>query len=235
MAEPRRAGSATTTNRAARDRAAYTSPRVMGVRTDRSSKNDTEGGLTQAQRRTVLAEERRVMGRRTEAASIINPQGEVVRRLSQNNARNVSFFGIPDSELRNAVVTHNHPGSGQRRAYGNTLATRVGSPFSAQDLVFAASNDIAEMRAVTYSGDGGGYIYSIRRPAGGWAVTNARDLLAMRRRVTARGMDYVMRNSSYYQQGRQQASRAELMAQWTTIQDMARELGARITRRRFNQ
>lgn len=222
--------------RPARER--YEAPRTT-VSTNTRRKADTEGGLTPAQRTAVLTEESRNRTRGTEAAAIVNPQGEVVRRLSQNRAHQVSFEGVPDAELRDAVVTHNHPGSSQRRAFGNTLATRVGSPLSPQDLALAANKDVAEMRAVTYSGDGGGYIYSIRRPANGWRVTDARRLKSLRDATTRRGrsianVEYARtRDSVTSTELRQRASRAELAAQWRSIQEMAQALGTRITRRRF--
>ena len=217
----------------------YEAPR-MTIRTDTRGKADTEGGLTPAQRTAVLEEEQRWRVRNSEAASIINPQGDVVRRLSQNRSNTVSFAGVPRDELEDAVITHNHPGTTQRRAFGNTLATRIGSPLSPPDLAFAARNNVAEMRAVTYSGDGGGYIYSIRRPATGWRVTDPvrlRSIIqgAEASAATTANREYqrIARTSSTVNEYMQRSSRAELVSQWGAIQTMARILGARITRRRF--
>lgn len=234
MAEsPRKTGGATTVPRTAKQRAQYVRPEAR-VRTDRSAKNNTEGGLTEAQRKAVLAEESKARSRGKESAAIIDADGKVVRRLTSRSAHNVSFAGIPNSELEDAVITHNHPGESQRRAYGNTLATRVGSPLSPQDLAFAAVQNVKEMRAVTYSGDGGGYVYSIRRPTGGWKVRGM-DAVNLMNETRRAGRRMVQGNIAYYRQGNQQASRAELVAQWRTIQDMAKALGATVTRRRFTE
>lgn len=231
MPEPKSASGNATTSRTERERAKYMRPDTR-VKTDRSALRDTERGLTPAQQKAVLAEEKRVRGGKTESAAIINANGEVVRRLSSRSAHNVSFEGVPNSELENSVIIHNHPGASQRKAFGDNLATRVGSPLSPQDLAFAAINNAAEIRAVTYSGNGGGYVYSVKRPEGGWPMRGI-ETLNLQRETRRRGRDFALRNMPYASRGPQQAARAELMAQWTSIQDMASRLGTKITRRKF--
>lgn len=230
-----------TTSRTAKWRAQYTRPTTT-VKTDRSAKNDINGGLTEAQRKAVVAEEARVRKFKTEYGAVISPDGTVTHRVNQGKAHNVSFGSVPTSALKDAVVIHNHPGRGQRTVYGNTMATRIGSPLSAQDLIFAAHNDVAEIRATTYSGDGGGYTYSVRRPEGGWPTMNTRELknLAIRTKnrgqtIANEGFRQVATNrSNTITEQRQRASRAELIAQWESINEMARALGSRVTRKRFN-
>ena len=47
-------------------------------------------------------------------------------------------------------------------------------------------------------------------------------------------MRVTLNPSNNYTTDRQRRSRAELMAQWKSIQDMAKALGTTITRKRFN-
>ena len=235
-------GGGVAATRSQKDRAAYVSPRVTSVKTDRSAKNNINGGLTEAQRAAVTAEETRVRKYKTEYAAVIDKDGKVTHRVNSGNAHHVSFEGIPHSDFKDAVIIHNHPGKGQREAFGNTLATRVGSPLSGQDLVFAAATDAAEIRATTYSGDGGGYTYSVRRPKGGWPSMTVRELKNLQARTRNKGqtiannefMRVTLNPSNNYTTDRQRRSRAELMAQWKSIQDMAKALGTTITRKRFN-
>lgn len=242
MAESRKVNGGVGASRSQKERAGYVSPRITGVRTDRSGKNATDIGLTPAQRASVLAEETRVRKYKTEYGAVIAPDGKVTHRLNQGNAHHVSFAGVPNEDLKDAVIVHNHPVSGQRKIYGNTLATRIGSPLSAQDLIFAAHQDAAEIRATTYSGDGGGYTYSVRRPEGGWPIKGARELKNLA--ITTRNMGQSIANEGFRRvylnrsatstEQKQRASRAELIAQWESINEMARALGTRVTRRRFN-
>lgn len=234
MAEPR------TKVRAARvsvpQRERYEAPRTTTTTRRVRPGRDTEGGLTEAQRRTVLTEEDRIKGNNYETAVIVNPNGEVIGRARGtqshvSGADIVRAAGGPQG-LKDAVIIHNHPGGEQRKAFGNTLATRIGSPLSPADLYYAAIADAAEIRAVTSN-----YIYSVRRPAGGW---NRRlDYLEDLRRATNRSgrgranQLYAFVNATNDTPlGRQRNARAELISQWESIQEMARALGTTITRRR---
>lgn len=63
MPESRTISTGAGASRSQRDRVKYMSPRVIGIRTDTSAKNATDIGLTQDQKKMVLAEEGRIRGR----------------------------------------------------------------------------------------------------------------------------------------------------------------------------
>lgn len=241
MAEPRRTSGGAGATRSQADRAKYVAPAVTGVRNATLPKNDIDAGLTEAQRKAVRDEEGRVRPFTVEHASIIDKDGKVVRRITNNNEHSVDFSGVPKDELKDAVITHNHPQRGQIKAFGDTLATRIGSPLSAQDLAMAAKNDVAEMRATTFGGNGGGYTYSIKRPAGGWKITDQGTLQGLVQMTRLTGMIEAgdAFSSANWSKGEtdpltnQRASRGELLAQWHSVNEMAKALGATITRRRF--
>lgn len=80
---------------------------------------------------------------------------------------------LTDNEIRlikDKVLTHNHPG-GWKNAAG-TLG-RIGNSFSRADVKTAISSDVAEIRAVTPL-----YTFSLRRPAGGWGMSEAQFIRA---------------------------------------------------------
>ena len=212
----------------------YETPRVTVTLRKTRPGRDTEGGLTEAQRKTVLAEEERIKDNDFETAVIVNKDGDVVGRATGSGSL-VSGADIVRAAggiqgLKDAVLIHNHPGNGQREAFGNTLAVRVGSPLSPQDIFYASFANVAEMRATTPN-----YIYSVRRPAGGWpnlstseAIRNATERAGRRRAYQL--YDFV--NSQGDTLGKQRGSRAELLSQWETIQAMAKAMGTTVTRRR---
>ena len=213
----------------------YETPRVMITSKPTRPGRNTEGGLTEAQRRTVLAEEERIKNNDYETAVIVNTSGEVVGRVRGTGSR-VSGADIARAAggvqgLRDAVIIHNHPGNKQVAAFGNTLATRVGSPLSPTDIFYASITNAAEIRATT-----GNYIYSVRRPAGGWPDTDtSQSIMRATQRAGRREADRLynfVNETGNSTLGKQRDSRAELLSQWHTIQDMARALGTTITRRR---
>lgn len=212
----------------------YEAPRTT-VSRSRPNRN-TEGGLTEAQRRTVRAEEEAIKSNRYETAVIVNPNGDVLGRARGTSDR-VSGADIVRAaggvnNLKDAVLIHNHPGKEQQKAFGDTLATRIGSPLSGADLRYAALADMAEVRAVTSN-----YIYSVRRPAGGWnRNTNVLEVLTRLTnaagRARANQLYGFVNSDNSTALGRQRNARAELISQWETIQAMARAMGTTITRRR---
>lgn len=242
MPEPKEnKGGGASAPRSARARAEYRRPEVTGVKYDRSALRDTEGGLTEAQKRAVAAEEAKIKARKTELGIIVDKDGKVLHRVPGSRT-SVSFYGVPKGDIKDSVIVHNHPGYKQEQAFGDTLATRIGSPLSPQDVIFAAENDAAEIRVITSANRGrGGYVYSVRRPAGGWPSgvrATAAAVMEQARAEADRGYRRVAVTTSLgsdsHQVYRQRNSRVELMAQWHQMQELARRLGTTITRRRYN-
>ncbi len=81
----------------------------------------------------------------------------------RGRSRSVRFTSEECKMLKDAVVTHNHPGGW---AYPENSIMRIGSSFSPEDIAFTIGNDLSEFRAVTPN-----YTFVIKRPATGWGVS----------------------------------------------------------------
>lgn len=139
--------------------------RVRGSRSNsRGDIRNTEAGMSKPLIEAVKREEAINIPRDTERVVVFDENGKV---LGANTGRE-GEVAVPDNvSLRNTIVTHNHPTAEARRRYGDNLATRVGSTLSPADVSLAVSRDVKEIRATTK----GGYIYSLKRPAGGWGAS----------------------------------------------------------------
>lgn len=165
-----------------KDRAAYMSPRVTGVKTDRSGRLNTEGGMTKAVSKTVLDEENRFaksFGQKYEIAAVIDDQGNLnplgnpmvkggrgVNRASEvQHGSSTAVFTRRDRIPKNATYTHFHPWDSRA---GKGLGSKIGVSLSGQDLYAAITLDSSNMRART-----GNYVFNVQRPEGGWNATPA--------------------------------------------------------------
>lgn len=128
----------------------------------RQAKSNTEAGMSQAQIATTRAWEESQRNARTENLAVIgedgtlNPLGNPVVSRGKTSVRS-----NPARIPQNAIVTHNHPWD--ERTDGTGLGSKVGASFSDADIANAITLNNKEKRAVTKN-----YIYSIKRPAGGW-------------------------------------------------------------------
>ena len=78
-------------------------------------------------------------------------------------SKSVEFSEFEKKKLKDTIFTHNHPG-GWKKEEG-TIG-RIGASFSRQDITFAISNDVAEIRAVTPT-----YTFVLKRPEKGWGIS----------------------------------------------------------------
>lgn len=139
---------------------------VRGPRPNvRGDIRNTEAGMSKPLIEAVKREEAINMPRDTERVVVFDENGKV---LGANTGREGEVEVPYNVNLRNTVVTHNHPTAEGRRRYGDNLATRVGSTLSPADVGLAVSRDVKEIRATTK----GGYLYSLKRPAGGWGASS---------------------------------------------------------------
>lgn len=99
-------------------------------------------------------EEASHLNQREEIATIYGQDGKVVSQ-KKGDASSVEFTPEEMAQLGGAVLTHNHP---------------AGNSFSDQDLAFAASADLAEMRVACGSHDGRARLYRLLRPENGWEL-----------------------------------------------------------------
>lgn len=159
--------------------------RVSSARqSSRGDIRNTEAGMSKELVAAVKREEAISMPRNTERMSVLDEKGNV---LGTNTGKEGEVGPPRGVNLRDTIVTHNHPSAVMRREYGDTLASRVGSSLSSADVVFAVNNNVKEVRAVTK----GGYLYSLKRPANGWGANErqVRNAIAKHRADFKKAMD----------------------------------------------
>lgn len=132
-------------------------------------------------------------------------------------------FEVPE----NGVLTHIHPIT-ENVARGSDFYRSIGSPFSMQDLRFAADHNLAEIRAVTPN-----YTFSFRRPAGGWPDYSSfeKNANAIIRRRKKEGRNYY-EESWEGRYGDQRLGRINITIYHRAAQDLAKLTGATYTRSR---
>lgn len=80
----------------------------------------------------------------------------------RGSARHVAFTKDECARMKDAILTHNHPGGWK---FDENRLGRVGNSFSADDIVMAIAYDLEEIRAVTPL-----YTFSMKRPKDGWGI-----------------------------------------------------------------
>lgn len=111
----------------------------------------------------------------TESIYAFDKNGKLISSNSAGTNHNVA---IPKGyNYKDAVFTHNHPGSG----LGNNIAGRIGRSFSGNDLAVAITHDAAEIRAVTKN-----YTYSLKRPKNGWGISSSKEVLKIANSIKRR-------------------------------------------------
>lgn len=98
---------------------------------------------------------------RYESAIVIDKKGNIVFD-KRGGSRQVYFTRQEVNNMRDNVLTHNHPSS-----LGSRGVTSLGSTFSREDINLAISSNLKEIRAVTPHG----YTYSLKRPSKGWGTS----------------------------------------------------------------
>ena len=104
-------------------------------------------------RRRLRRSERFLQEQRLEHAVAFDREGREVLRKTSGERAAVYFTDEEVRQLKDTVFTHNHP--------------NAGGSFSPEDVAFGIRYDLGEVRAV--DGVRKRYVYSLRRPAGGWA------------------------------------------------------------------
>lgn len=113
--------------------------------------------LSQAAQKTLRAEEEAIRRQRVEYGMVMDENGNVIWKGTDNRQGSV----LIKADGANRIVTHNHP----PQISSKNMADRAdgGGSLSKGDLMYAANNNVKEMRAVI-----GKYSFSIRRPKEGW-------------------------------------------------------------------
>lgn len=137
---------------------AYVSP-SMTVKTDRSKIRDTEQGMSEKLKQAVLAVEEKYRDNKTEQVTIFDEDGNQIFHKRGGK----SSVSLPMRVVKpNSIVTHNHP---MQYDLSTSRFAGLESSFSDADIKTTISNNAKEIRAVTRD-----YVYSMKRPKGGWNV-----------------------------------------------------------------
>lgn len=106
------------------------------------------GGLRQAQAATLRVEEFLLVRKKREHAVVVATDGTLIARRG-GGVNSVSFTEEETGRMFGAVLSHNHPS---------------GFSFSIDDIRFAATHGLAEIRVYTRR-----HLYRLRAPDGGWS------------------------------------------------------------------
>ena len=184
----------------------------------------TDRGMTDLQRAHITAFEAKHRNDRTgEWGMTVDRNGNVIAD-KKGNKSSVSWTYA--EAPKDAVLTHNHPGS-INIENGSKFYKSIGSPFSSQDLQFAILHDLAEIRAVTPN-----YTFSFRRPAQGWPtdfVKATKDIDKIYRKARREGVKYY-NEASDGKYGAQRLGRINVSIWHRTAQQVVKATGAIYTR-----
>lgn len=124
-------------------------------------KGATEAGYTDKMMRNIVGIEQKYRTNKDETLHMFTPSGELIHSFAGKGAE----VRIPSGLIiEHTILTHNHP-----RSLGQKGVLRIGNSLSAPDLYTMVRRNVREMRAVTPT-----YTYSMKRPKGGWGVTEQR-------------------------------------------------------------
>ena len=124
------------------------------------SRGATEKGYTAKMLRNIVGMEQNYRRNKDETMHVFSDKGDIIASFAGKGA-SVRFDkrNVPP----NSIITHNHP-----RSLGASGVGRIGNSFSKDDIVSAVGTNAKEMRAVTPT-----YTFSVKRPKGGWKMTEA--------------------------------------------------------------
>lgn len=124
-------------------------------------KGATEAGYTDKMVRNIVGIEQNYRMNKDETLHIFSPTGDLIRSIGGKGAKVIAPIGsIPED----VILTHNHP-----RSLGSKGINRIGNSLSGDDLFTAVARNAREIRAVTPT-----YTFSMKRPKGGWGVSEKR-------------------------------------------------------------
>ena len=221
-------------------RRAYAAPETrVKVKTDRAknlaiakAKQDVNAGLNSKEISTLQRIENAHRNRKTEQINIVDENGNVV--LSKNgSATRVRMTNYEASQMKDRILTHNHPNPGnEHNGLGTGLAGQIGLTLSGADVGASIRNNAKEVRASAQ-----GYVYSVKRPKGGWGNINS---YAVEREINQARMgdfgwakQYVnsakTREEAYNRQGRYNVA-----TQNAAMRAIAKKYGFTYTRRKMS-
>lgn len=124
----------------------------------------TERGLNKAEVKALLKEEGAIRLNDYETAIAVDEKGNVVfKKKGDKNSVSIPY----NAPIKDAILTHNHPGSAYKDAKGRPLANQS---FSDKDIITAVSMNAKGMRIIS----SGGTRFSMMRPKEGWGVKGSK-------------------------------------------------------------
>lgn len=137
--------------------------RVVGRVATRADQ-DINAGHSRGLAASLAKTEKEIRELRTERIYAFDKNGKLISRSTTGTGGSTQL--VEGYDYTDSIMTHNHPGNyfeGRRN-----LATRIGTSFSADDIIAATAFNAKEMRAVTRQG----YTYSIKRKGDKWQLAN---------------------------------------------------------------
>jgi len=132
-----------------------------GTRSGSGTVATTERGLSQKVARAVTQMEESIRTNSFESVHAFDDMGNETYQKQGSAKDAYRVTGIDVKMLKDKVVTHNHP-----RSLGKSGIKSIGNSLSPSDIVTAVVSDAREMRAASPR-----YTFSMKRPAGGWGVS----------------------------------------------------------------
>ena len=193
-------------------------------RKQRESRN-IDAGLNKAEKFTIHRIENDIRRNKLESAYFVDDEGRIVGTAIDGTE---TYVKIPKSEAKpNTVMIHNHPGKG----LSDSIAGRIGSPFSSFDVDLAVKANVKEIRAVTKT-----YTYSLKRPKGGWGdpkkIEKAIEKMKTDRRSARKEYLNAKENITKYPYSPEDNDRANLMSGYKAMQRIAKRFGWKFSRKK---
>lgn len=123
----------------------------------------TEKGYSKQLAQAVLSRENAIRKNSNESLHLFDSNGKEIMAFQGKGTGVIISRSQAQSIPQNTIMTHNHP-----RALGRSGLASIGHSFSAYDIASAIRHNAAEIRAVTPR-----YTFSLKRPKGGWGISES--------------------------------------------------------------
>lgn len=218
----------------------YVAPTTR-VRTNREGMRNINAGVTKAQQEALAREEARIhktpIGKEEAVVidrnGVVNPLGSpMVKTGTRRTSSGTATYAMIDKRKvpADSILIHNHPGFAGDT---NSMATRIGYPFTTPDITTGIDTNASEIRAIA-----GGYTYSLKRPANGWPAGFDDAFERERKRQwndlgsQVLGMDN--RGQLSLQEFKVREERANLLSRYRALNIVSKKYGVKFTRTRHS-
>lgn len=191
-------------------------------------KGDINHDLTPQQIALLTKEENAIRGKSYENAAVVNKDSIFYR-----NTGSTDSVIIPYAKSIGNITTHNHPGASLNNR--NSIAGRIGTSFSKQDLVHILAGD-ARGRVATQ-----GYGFNMTRTAKTPVITTRKEAAAVKRAYSKayndtvkRYVDVLAKASKNKEEYERVEDRVHILATHKASQAIAKKYNMRYTRRKSN-